>query len=76
LGYDSETSRVQSPAASVPTQLLTAGLLDKIQPHLVSQPLGEGRRLFEQLRHEPVELEITRVIEAPGVTRQHQRVAK
>jgi hypothetical protein len=36
--------------------------------------LGEGRRLFEQLGPEHVELELTRVVGAPGVTHLRYRV--
>lgn len=38
--------------------------------------LGEGIRLFEHLGTEHIELERTRVIEAPGVTHLSFRVVK
>ena len=62
--------------ANIAQQLLKAGLLDEIQVHLVPLLLGKGRRLFEQFGPEPVELEITRVIESLGVTHLRYRVVK
>jgi hypothetical protein len=38
--------------------------------------LGEGRRLFDDLGSEQIELESTRVIESPGVTHLRFRVVK
>ena len=61
-------------AANVAQQYLQAGLLDEIQIQLVPILLGQGRRLFEHLGTEPIELEITRVVEAPGVTHLRSRV--
>jgi dihydrofolate reductase len=49
-------------------------LLDEIQIHLVPVLLGEGIRLFEHLGAHHIELESTRVIEAPGVTHLRSRV--
>jgi dihydrofolate reductase len=54
--------------ANAAQQYLKAGLLDEIQLHLVPVLLGEGIRLFEHLGTQQIELERTRVIEAPGVT--------
>ena len=55
-------------AASIAQQRIKAGLLDEIHIDLVPVLLGKGIRLFEHLGTEPVELESTKVIEAPGVT--------
>jgi dihydrofolate reductase len=55
-------------AASIAQQCIRAGLLDEIHVDLVPVLLGGGVRLFEHLGSEPIELESTRVIEAPGVT--------
>ena len=63
-------------AASIVQQCLRAGLLDEIQLDLVPVLLGAGVRLFENLGAEPVELERTSVIEAPGVTHLRFRVVK
>lgn len=61
---------------SITQQCLKAGLLDEIHVDLVPVLLGQGIRLFEQLGIEPVELESTQVIEAPGVTHLTFRVVK
>ncbi len=55
-------------AASILQQCIKAGLLDEIHVDLVPVLLGGGVRLFEHLGSTPIELENTRVIEAPGVT--------
>ena len=57
-------------------QSLEAGLLDEIHIDLVPVLLGDGIRLFDHLRAVPVELESTRVVEAPGVTHLTFRVVK
>lgn len=53
---------------------LAAGVLDEIQIHLVPVLLGEGRRLFEELGADRIELEPVRVLDAPGVTHLRYRV--
>jgi dihydrofolate reductase len=55
-------------------QFLKAGLIDEIQIHLVPVLLGAGLRLFDI--GAPVNLEQTRVLEAPGVTHFRYRVVK
>jgi dihydrofolate reductase len=62
--------------ANVAQQCLKAGLLDEIGIDLVPVLLGKGIRFFEYLGIEPVELENTRVMQAPGVTHLMFRVAK
>jgi len=62
--------------ADITRQCLKLGLLDEIQIDLVPVLLGRGVRLFEYLGIEPIELERTRVIEAPGVTHLSFRVVK
>jgi dihydrofolate reductase len=57
-------------------QCLTAGLLDEIDIDLVPILLGEGVPLFDELATAPVELEQTRVVDAPGVTHLSFRVLK
>jgi len=54
--------------ASLAQQVLSAGLLDELQIHLVPILLGDGTRLLEHLRKTDVRLDSTRVIESPGVT--------
>ncbi len=63
-------------AASIVQQCIRAGLLDEIHIDLVPVLLGGGVRLFEHLGPAPIELESTRVIEAPGVTHLTFRVVK
>jgi dihydrofolate reductase len=62
--------------ANTAQQCLKAGLLDEIQIHLVPVLLGEGIRLFDPLGTQHIELESTRVIEAPGVTHLGFRIIK
>jgi dihydrofolate reductase len=61
--------------ANVAQQALGAGLLDKMQIHVVPLLLGDGVRLFENLDAEQVKLELTRVIDSPAVTHLTYRVA-
>ncbi len=63
-------------AASIAQQCIEAGLLDEVHVNLVPVLLGGGVRLFEHLGTTPIELESTRVIEAPGVTHLTFRVVK
>ena len=62
--------------ANTAQQFLKAGLLDEIQVHLVPILLGSGRKLFEQLDMQQIELEKTRVIESPDVTHLWFRIVK
>ena len=57
--------------AGLAQSLLREGLLDELEVHLVPVVLGAGRRLFGADR---VELELTRVLDAPGVTHLRYRV--
>ena len=66
---------VMVPGAGAAQALLQAGPLDELEIHLVPVLLGEGRRLFEHLGREHIELELTRVLDAPGVTHLRYRVA-
>jgi dihydrofolate reductase len=54
---------------------LAAGVLDEIELHLIPVLFGQGRRLFEGLAPEQIELERTRILEGEGgVTHMHYRV--
>jgi dihydrofolate reductase len=54
---------------------LAAGLLDELELHVVPVLFGQGRRLFEGMPAEQIELERTRVLEGEGgVTHMHYRV--
>jgi dihydrofolate reductase len=56
---------------------LAAGVLDEVELHLVPVLFGQGRRLFENLDPEQIELERTRILEGEGgVTHMHYRVQR
>jgi dihydrofolate reductase len=63
--------------AGVAQLALAAGVLDELELHVVPVLLGQGRRLFEGLAPEHVELQRTRVLEGQGgVTHLHYRVQR
>jgi dihydrofolate reductase len=62
--------------AAIAQLALAAGILDELEIHLVSVLLGQGRRLFDHLDPEHIELERTRVLEGDGVTHLHYRVRR
>ncbi|MGH3679001.1 MAG: dihydrofolate reductase family protein [Natronosporangium sp.] len=53
---------------------LRAGLLDEMELHLMPVLLGQGRRLFEDLPPDHIELELLRTLDGPGVLHLHYRV--
>jgi dihydrofolate reductase len=56
---------------------LAAGVLDELELHVVPVLFGQGRRLFDNLDPEQIELERTRVLEGEGgVTHMHYRVQR
>jgi dihydrofolate reductase len=56
---------------------LAAGVLDELEVHLIPVLLGQGRRLFDGLDPEHIELERTRILEGEdGVTHMHYRVQR
>ena len=55
---------------------LAAGVLDELEIHLIPVLFGQGRRLFDHLAPEHIELERTRVLEGDGVTHLHYRVRR
>ena len=57
--------------ADLAQSLVREGLLDELQIHLVPLVLGSGRRLFGT---DHIDLELTRVVDAPGVTHLRYRV--
>jgi dihydrofolate reductase len=63
--------------AGVTRLALAAGVLDELEVHVIPVLFGQGRRLFEGLPAEQVELERTRVLEGEGgVTHMHYRVRR
>ena len=56
---------------------LAAGVLDELELHVIPVLFGQGRRLFENLSPEQIELERTRILEGEGgVTHMHYRVRR
>jgi dihydrofolate reductase len=61
--------------ANAVQQFIEEGLLDELQVHIAHVLLGGGIPLFGEKGSKQVELEATRVVEAPGVTHIQFRVA-
>jgi dihydrofolate reductase len=56
---------------------LAAGVLDELEIHLIPVLFGQGRRLFDNLRPEQIELQRTRILEGEGgVTHMRYRVGR
>jgi len=55
---------------------LAAGVLDELEIHQIPVLLGQGRRLFDHLGPDHIELELTRIVDAPGVTHLRYRVRR
>jgi len=60
--------------AAVAQLALAADVLDELEIHLIPVLLGQGRRLFDHLAPQHIELERTRVLVGDGVTHMHYRV--
>jgi dihydrofolate reductase len=63
-------------SANVAQQCLKAGLLDELLIDVAPVLLHGGLRLYDNLGAGPTELEIVRVVEAPGVTHLRYAVVK
>jgi dihydrofolate reductase len=53
---------------------LTAGVLDELQIHLVPVLLGQGRRLFDDMPPDHIELQLLRALDGPDVLHLRYRV--
>jgi dihydrofolate reductase len=62
--------------AAIAQLALAAGVLDELELHVVPVLFGQGRRLFDNLDPEQIELERTRVLEGDGVTHMHYAVRR
>lgn len=56
--------------------LLRAGLADEIEVHVVNVLLGQGRRFFDNLPEDHIELELTRQLVARDVTHLRYRIVR
>jgi dihydrofolate reductase len=65
---------VMMHGAAAAQSCLRAGLLDELELHLVPVLLGQGRRLFDGLPPDHVELELVRVLEGRDVLHLRYRV--
>lgn len=65
---------VMMHGAAAAQACLRAGLLDELELHLVPVLLGRGRRLFDGLPPDRVELELVRTLEGRGVLHLRYRV--
>jgi dihydrofolate reductase len=59
--------------AGIAQRALAAGVLDELELHIVPVLCGHGRRLFEGLPAEQIELQRTRVLDGEGVTHMRYR---
>lgn len=62
--------------AGITQRMLRAGLLDEIQLHVVPVLLGQGRRLFDGLPAEQIELEPVRAVQGAEVLHVRYRVRR
>ena len=63
--------------AGIAQRALAARVLEELELHVVPVLFGAGRRLFEDLPAEQIELERTRILEGEGgVTHMHYRVTR
>jgi dihydrofolate reductase len=60
--------------AAVAQECLRAGLLDEMELQLMPVLLGQGRRLFDNMPPDHIELELLRALDGPGVQHLRYRV--
>jgi dihydrofolate reductase len=70
-------SNVLVHGAGVAQLALAAGVLDELELHVIPVLFGQGRRLFDNLAADQIELECTRIRQGEaGVTHMHYRVRR
>ena len=63
--------------AATAQRALANGLLDELELHIIPVLIGQGRRLFDNLAPDHIELERTRILEGENsVTHMHYRVQR
>jgi dihydrofolate reductase len=63
--------------AGIARLALAAGVLDELELHVIPVLFGQGRRLFDGLPADQIELEPTRILDGEdGVTHMHYRVKR
>ena len=60
--------------AAIAQECLRAGLLDEMELQLMPVLLGQGRRLFEDMPPDHIELELLRALDGPGAQHLRYRV--
>jgi dihydrofolate reductase len=65
-----------SGGADVIRQYLNAGLIDEMSVHIAPLMIGKGIKLFENVHHDQIALDITDVIHSPCVTHVTYNVRK
>jgi dihydrofolate reductase len=60
--------------AATAEECLRVGLLDEMELQLIPVLLGQGRRLFEDMPPDHIELELLRALDARGVLHLRYRV--
>jgi dihydrofolate reductase len=74
---DRAAIKIASSWAHVLETAIRTGLLDELLIHLVPVLLGDGKRLFEHLGNESLELDRTDVVAAPdGITHLRYRIRR
>ena len=69
-------SAVMVHGAGAAQALLRAGLMDEMEIHLVQVLLGDGRRLFDHLGSDHIELDLVRRLDDRDVTHLRYRVRR
>jgi hypothetical protein len=80
FGMCSSATLAPTPPSQAPeshSSHLLPGVVDELELHVIPVFFGQGRRLFDGLASEHIELERTRILEGEGgVTHMHYRVRR